>query len=467
MINFRTSLITLALMALTGPARVGLWGDSRIAGAGTNGASTHSRSSIAAICPMLNMCTTGKWQAITLGADFTLEGSNYDAASSYNSFARGSKNVDETAGLVGEALKYNLDYLVLVGGYNSMPGSGSDIEAVKSQYQALVDRCLMSRVVPIIVTIWGSSIKSQTAVDAFNVFLRDLAEQYNLPLLDVGPTIDADRATYLTPNESPQVHWSLYGAKWFCAGLANLLDTLTNDRIGVTPFVQKGVVTRPAEIGAFYSYFFTATAGTPGTGFSGQVPTSWNNFCYDVTSGIDAGGTSVLGTASCSFATDPNDSTVKVLTWNHLTGAGSTLYPPQIANTNQIGFSDGDWLMFAMEAEFSGFEAGNTHFSVEVSQRDAGSTVIQNNTLVYRMSADAGVWGEASGPFSRTVGKGVILGEFKIVSGASITQIRIQFRIEQQDDIANASPGAYSGTVKLGRMTVWNLTKGRMRRPEA
>lgn len=444
-------------------ARVGFHGDSRTSGAGYTAA--HARSPICAVAPLMNRLSDGRYVCVGLNADVNLEGSSFDAAAAYASFARGGKNIENTFGLLTAAIKAKVDILFLEGGYNSMPSTGSNITEVKGQQRMMVDLLLRNGVLPVLSTIYGPGSKSQTAIDDFSDFIRDLADEYSLPLIDVADVFQAAPATYYTPSESPQVHLSRAGARYLAVKRRLLLDQICDPRMaGVYPVIRDVVSTSAMaqELGIIYQNQFTATGAFSADGFSGTGPSGWTAQCYQLSGAGDqiaGGGTSVIGTASLAVAADPDQPTGNVLTYNHLTGAASYIRPADIALSGLA--SVGDILAVAGQIRTSGMEAGNTHFSVLLDQRNGG-TPTQAHSTIYRTEADMGTW--TAGDDSVDCGWGMFYQELKVVSTS--THVRCRFEMGQAVDTANASAGAYSGQIELKNLTILNLTTGGLYRPE-
>lgn len=443
-------------------ARVGFHGDSRTSGAGYDAA--HSRSPLCSAAPLMNRLSDGRYVCVGINADVTLEGSSFDAAAAYASFARGGKNIENTYGLLLAAIKAKVDVLFLEGGYNSMPATGSSITEIKGQQRMMVDLLLANGVLPVLSTIYGPGAKSQTAIDDFSDFIRDLADEYSLPLIDVADVFQAAPATYYTANESPQVHLSRAGARYLAVKRKLLLDEICDPRmVGVYPVIRDAISTTAMmnELGVIYNNQFTATSAYSSSGFTGTGPTGWTAQTYQLTGsdGIDNSGTSALGTASFGVAADPDQPTANVLTYNHLTGAAAYFRPADVSLSGVA--STGDILAVAAQIRTSGMVAGQTHFSVLLDQRHSGTVVDQSHSTVYRTEADAGTW--EAGDDSVECDWGMFYQEMKVVANA--TDIRCRFETGQATDTEHASAGAYSGQIEMKNLTIWNLTTGGLYRP--
>ena len=292
-----------------------------------------------------------------------------------------------------------------------------------------------------ICTVWGPGSKDQTAIDAYNAGVRTWAASLGdrCILIDQGPKYTAAPATYFTPSESPQVHWSVTGQDTFVADIVTALSPYLASDYSAFP-ISESAFTYKSEAGILFSSQF-ATFMFPGDARSTSQLTSTEQIVANGTITTSPAGTISTATAASSLCAGNR------CTFSLTSGAlGYTQWQVKALEALAAAPTIGDRIAFACGFEVNGFTPGTSmltsRFYFHTDSTTSAGTIV---TPIAQMAttAYAGV-------------RGLLYFEFNAL--AAYTFFSPKFIIEQADNLANLTAGAYAGSITLDNPTLVNLT---------
>jgi hypothetical protein len=420
--------------------RIALLGDSRIAGSSLNQTANYvwDYSPLGAIATVLNIALGGRAVVINPGETFTSNNTSIPGGNAYMGFSVGALGYDGLTGHLKEAIKHKPDCVVLALGYNDLTATGTVTTRAIARMQWYASSILESGIPYVMLcTVWGPGSKDQGAIDAYNVGVRAFAAQLGdrCILMDQGAKYTASPATYFTPSESPQVHWSVTGQDTFVADIVSALTPyLASDTAG-WPIVESDF-TYKTEAGILFRKDFSSWS------FTGDTAQAWS-----------LTGVSGLAANSNSGACATSSVTSSLCSGNRMTFAltsGATAYNHwQTYGLQAIsGISTGDRIAVCCGFQADGLIAGSTTISstLYLSQYNTGTGSVTAAGVMSFLQTNAFL-GQ----------RGVMYAEF--TADAPWAFFSPKFQINQADNLGHTgAPGAYAGSFTLDNFSVVNLT---------